>query len=133
MSILGTSLFFRNPILVRSGTSPTYIQNSSQDTFLKLYCTIQIPLMNLADHVLCSMSTGPHQEENSTAPLCARITKQNCNNFNNFGWLAAILPLVKCFAHFLWDMRKKTLDSFFFYFSCIFLNNKTHHNIPDHL
>jgi len=69
--------------------------------------------MKLADHVLGSMSIGPHQEENSTSPLCAGITKQNCNNFNNFG-LAAILPLVKYILPIFRRTReKKTLNSFF--------------------
>jgi len=109
------------------------MHNSSQGMFLELYCKIQIPLMTLADHVLCSLSIGPHQEGNSTSPLCAGITKQNCNNFNNLGWSAAVLPLVKHFAHFLWDMRKGNYGFFFIFLIYIFLDNKTHHNIPDHL
>jgi hypothetical protein len=88
--------------------------------------------MKLADHVLGSMSIGPHQEENSTSPLCAGITKQNCNNFNNFG-LAAILPLVKYILPIFRQTReKKTLDFFLIFLIHIFFNNKTYHNIPSH-
>jgi hypothetical protein len=49
---------------------PIYMHNSSQDTFLELYFTIQIPLMTLADHVLCSLSIGPPGRKLNIPLMC---------------------------------------------------------------
>jgi len=60
------------------------------------------------------------REKTQHPPLCAGITKRNCSNFNNLGCSAAVLPLVKHFAHFLWDMRKGNCGFFLFFLYVFF-------------
>lgn len=95
--------------------------NSLQDTFLKLYCTVQISLIDSASNLFLSTVHWPCMGEKilSTFPLCAGTAKQNCTNFKV--WMTgSFITFTEIFCRFSW-VRTSQTKNYFLNLFCIFL------------
>ena len=102
----------------RAGTPWIKVWLFLQNIFLKLYCTMQIPLTQSMDNLFLSFVHWLCNWEKTLSmfPLYIGLAKQNSICFNSAGRLAALLPLLNYYAHFSWNRREENSNLFFFFF-----------------
>ena len=133
MSIRGISILLTGPSLIQFSsegqTQHKYKYENLHKNTLKIVLHNKNPF-NWVNRqpvsLFCPLTL--HQGENSLSiPIMCGNSRAKLYYFNNPGWLAALLPLLKYSASFSWDMNVEYSGFFSFSFKCFWRKQKSKH------